>query len=1246
MIYGVNYFVSVGIDIGASLGATTFYNAGYAGGNARVANIEGGTPWRGHETLDWILAANIFSPGLALSESTTPVSTTQHATGVTQVMVGKAPAGSTFAEAQKGIAYGVPATQFFAGNIASTIDTSTGSFNFEVADMRAAYTTALITGVNGNPANRVDVVNSSYGGDTTSGNLDGLAKVLDSVVFAANATRGSTMVIAAGNSGPGANTLGSPASGYNALVVAALGELSSDPQRLITYNSVAAFSSRGPAVYFQPSLATDEVGTATALGRARVDIAAPGVNNLLAYYDGTPPASTLYSIGSGTSFASPTVAGGVALLADYARSPQGLADPTFATDGRVIKAVLINSADKTSGWNNGQTWNGTTWNTTQGLDYAAGGGRMNLDQAYRQYANTATNTVTQLINPTETGPITVTSTGWARATLDRPNASTSANVDFVISGTLSKYTELNTTLSWFVNRISDVSGNAAEIGFHNLNLEVWRTDASGNPVTLVGSSASHANNTEHLSFLIPQDGTYLVRVTRPSGTAGTYYSFAGDTTSDVFGLAWMSRPGLVATSGANTNIGGTDTRANVLIAPDLGQSASLTLFAQQMTVLNRVFVGGNDLGAGGTGSLSLISSVFTVNNAMRVYPGASLSVADSGIGYGILTLDPGSSFTVSGSSLLQFSQINTSVPLVVPSGSSTFYTFMDTTGANVGRYNLLSAVATFEVAGTVSMEPLIAGAFDLVKNGVGTLVLSPGFGGANLYTGTTQVTAGTLQLGSGGGIPVNGNIIVASGGTFDLNAQSNTNTTAIGRITLNGGLLTNTGGTSEYYANQVVTTGGTINFSVATDFALHLLGSGATISTNASASTTTWTASGTTRLLNDTTAALPIQVAPGTTPSGIDLDFGAILSRAGTSTSFAKTGSGTLRITNAGNTADLQLLAGRVRVDDFAALGSGSITLNGGTLSYAGATASSSKWLTIASNGGALEVTSPGSLLTLTNEIAFGAFAFTKLGSGTLNLTGTNTGTPAAVAIVNAGILQVGVSGGLPEGSRVNVNSGGTLHLSASPVANVRVFAGGTVAGTSGLAAGSELTIDGILAPGAPGAGNRGSLSVGGNVAFNAGGRYNWDVSHVPSAGGAGLDWDFLTATGSLNGTASSTTRFEVVVSAAGPVNGFSNQTSYAWTIAHFDGAVSLIDTSFFVTPQNWTGSNDLGGGSFSLLVSGQDLQVSFTPVPEPTTALTFAALGLAFLHRRSRRHFQQRWANLRGAKVPCRHAEGWTRPA
>lgn len=781
MIWAANASGSPTVDIGKLLGANRFYDAGYTGLHARVANVEGGTPWRGHETMNWMPAGNIFWSGTGLNELTNPTSTTAHATSTSMNMVGKPPAGSADPVHERGIAYGIDPNNFYAGNIASTI--SGLSFVWSsYSDYRNVYYRAIVEGVGlnntVNAANRVDVVSSSWGGDAVEGaqtgayNLHRATRIVDAIAFEGNQTRGSTIVIAAGNNG-GANTIGSPATGFNSLVVGALGESSTDAAGTAVYNVAAGFSSRGPISYRQPASPTDLVGTDVGAVRARVDLAAPGFNMTLA----TTGNANSYSTVSGTSFATPTVAGGVALLADYSWSALAPADARFAVDGRVMKAVLINSADKTSGWTNGQGWDGSRWATSQGLDYATGGGRMNLDQAFSQYANPSGNTITQLVNPSGAGPHSVLSTGWARATIDRPNSTVAAAVDFLISGTLTRNTELNTTLSWFVRTGSAAfTTNPDQLGFHNLNLEVWRTDGSGTAQTLVGVSTADHNTVEHLSFLVPQDGQYLIRVVRPAdANGGTYYSFPGDSTSDVFGLAWMTRSGLLVPSGTTAITGGTaQSQANVLIAPDVGQTATLAVSGAgtRINTLNRLFVGGTDRGAGGTGTLSVAGgAVVDVSNALQVYPGGTVSVADATLSGGVLALNAGSGFAASGNSIVQFSRIDAAAPIVVPAGGNvTIRSYHDSAGSNSGRLNLLTSSASFNIDGRLLVQPIIAGSNGLVKNGSGTLIIAPA-GGQNSYSGATVVNAGTLELGVGNALP-DGSVVRLNGGTFSTGAST------------------------------------------------------------------------------------------------------------------------------------------------------------------------------------------------------------------------------------------------------------------------------------------------------------------------------------------------------------------------------------------------------------------------------------------------------------------------------------------
>src|SRR5207244_11332849 len=122
---------------------------------------------------------------------------------------------------------------------------------------------ALVTGINGVPSQVVDVINSSYGDpdDKTGAHSGDVSRAIDALVYRANQAHGATQVIGAGNSGPAANTILGPASGYNTITVGALGVVVGSPAGPPRYLDVSLFSSRGPQDFFlpnHPTPATDD----------------------------------------------------------------------------------------------------------------------------------------------------------------------------------------------------------------------------------------------------------------------------------------------------------------------------------------------------------------------------------------------------------------------------------------------------------------------------------------------------------------------------------------------------------------------------------------------------------------------------------------------------------------------------------------------------------------------------------------------------------------------------------------------------------------------------------------------------------------------------------------------------------------------------------------------------------------------------------------------------------------------------
>jgi hypothetical protein len=500
---------NLGANVNTIVGADRFYNAGINGQGTIAANVEAGHIWNGHESLSHV--TQFANHGDAFGTTVNDL-VDRHATWVASHIGGRNTAVGA-GPWQTGIAFG---TDLQSGAIASgwSGNAYALSFSFTGNSFLGGYTPFFGT---------ADVINSSWGGTTTDGTsangtfvfavaLDGLAAQ----------NRGTTLVASAGNSGPGSNTVGFPASGYNSISVGALQNNGSN-----VYNTVANFSSRGPQNYSDP-----ENGT-TANARTVVDIVAPGTNLQAAFYGGQTGGNDTTLTGSedsgsnpnsytssvaGTSFAAPIVAGAVALVKSASYNTPELAGNAASRDTLVVKSVLMNSADKTLGWNNGQVGNAQGGvNTTQALDFAAGAGALNLDRAFDQYLTAGTRDVLGLAN----GNLGVVSeVGW-----DLGNVLLGTSNLYTIGGLLEANSLFNVTLNWFRNRT--FVGTPLDVAQANLTLRV--VDLLTN--TLISESASLFDTSEHLSFLLPSTSQYGIEVLYGNNTFGNIGNVD-------YGIAW------------------------------------------------------------------------------------------------------------------------------------------------------------------------------------------------------------------------------------------------------------------------------------------------------------------------------------------------------------------------------------------------------------------------------------------------------------------------------------------------------------------------------------------------------------------------------------------------------------------------------------------------------------------------------------------------------------------------------------
>ena len=267
-------------------------------------------------------------------------------------------------------------------------------------------------------------------------------------------------------------------------------------------------------------------------------------------------------------------------------------------------------------------------------------------------------------------------------------------------------------------------------------------------------------------------------------------------------------------------------------------------------------------------------------------------------------------------------------------------------------------------------------------------------------------------------------------------------------------------------------------------------------------------------------------------------------------------------------------------------------------------------------SGATSRITSSTGPATLTLEPAAGAtatysgqvtggVALVKQGGGSFGLTGANDYTgPTAVA---AGTLTLGPTATLAGTPLVSLASGATFDVS-SRAAGYTVPVAQTIAGSGTVVGSLTIGTGGTLSPGA----SPGTLAVTESVTWASGGNYNWQIASA--TGTAGASWDLLTIGGPLTLGATAAEPFRINLwslsgtnpDVSGDLPNFNAAQGSSWTIASAAGGIAGFAADAFrisTDPANGTGgfTNDLAGGSFSVAVAGNDLNLVFTPGSGPS---------------------------------------------
>jgi fibronectin-binding autotransporter adhesin len=500
---------------------------------------------------------------------------------------------------------------------------------------------------------------------------------------------------------------------------------------------------------------------------------------------------------------------------------------------------------------------------------------------------------------------------------------------------------------------------------------------------------------------------------------------------------------------------------------------------------------GDTFVSGGTlqGTMAALSRNITNN--------ATVTFSDSGV-YGGIMSGTGALLVASGTTI-GFSGANT----------YTGGTIVQTGGTlDLGTGSIAGDVENEGLVRFVNNSPMsfgggIAGSGSVLVDG--SLVLT----GANSYTGTTQIEAGTLQLGLGGSLSSSTLLDLGNnGGTFDLNGQTQTVGGIAGdvstRILLGSGAFTVDQATNGSFGGQISGSGSLIKAGIGT---LALTGSNTHASTIVNGGTLQLGAGG-------SLAAASVLVVNGGTfdLNGQNQTVGALSGTGGTvglngsaaltvnqstDTSYAgaftgngsliKDGSGTLALTGASshsggtviNNGTLQLGAGG------SLTATGAVTVNGGTFDLNGQTQTVGA---LSGSGGTVALNNNGALTVnqSTNTSYAGAItgsgSLTKSGSGTLTLTGTNSYTGGTT--VSGGTLA-GTTSSL-QGNIVN-NANVTFDQVGAGVYAGAMSGTGTLTksgvGTVVLTGENTFTGDTIITSGILQIGNGGTTgSLAGNV--------------------------------------------------------------------------------------------------------------------------------------------------------------------
>ena len=779
---------------------------------------------------------------------------------------------------------------------------------------------------------------------------------------------------------------------------------------------------------------------------------------------------------------------------------------------------------------------------------------------------------------------------------------------------------------------------------------------SGGGAFVVNAAGTLEGTTDNLQgAAITNDGN--VRFNQ--STDGTYSDAMSGT-----GSMEKSGTGTVTLSGTNTYSGGTILSAGTLIGTTDSLQGAITnngsIRFEQSTegTYSGAMTGTGSLEKSGTGTL-IMTGTNSHSGATTLNAG-TLRMVNSASGDGINTNTASAiSYSIASGATLEFNRTGgtSAIGKIDLSGEGTFkktgseelsHTSADSTVA-------LGSGALFHVeSGTYRFGAGTAGTWssnlsDLqidsgaTFNGAATVIVVDSLNGAGSLKTGGGITVGT----DNGDGTFSGNIENSGyGSTFSFTKNGTGTQTLTGTSTYSGGTTVNGGtlaGTTDSLQGAITndanvrfdqSTEGTYSGAMTGTGSLEKAGTGTVImtGTNSHSGATTVNA-GTLRMVNsasgdginrNTASARSYSVASGATlefnRTGGTSAIGKIdLSGEGT---FKKSGSEELFHYSADSTVALgsgalfHVESGTYR---FGAGTAGTWSSNLSDLQIdSGATFSGAATVIVVDSLNGAGTLKTGGGITVGTDNGDGTFSgnienssygsaksLTKTGTGTQILTGTNayTGTTE----INDGTLVVnGTNSG-----------GGTMTININ----------GTLAGSGSIT--GDIDVLGTISPG----NSPGTLTQIGDQTWNDGGSFLWEINDSDGTKGADPGWDWLDIDGTLDLSSLTAGGFTIDIDSltssnvAGDAVGFDTYirdgdiADYSFTIASASAGITGFDAADFVLDSSGF-SNRIEtyyGWNWAISLSGNDLVLGASAVPEPSSTALLGLGGLALALRRKR---------------------------